>query len=140
MQEERERAVRLWFAMWLRGEDLGIADLFAEDVVYAESWGPEYKGRAAVAHWFEEWNTRGKVLAWDIEQYFHKENQTVAEWYFKCEMANGAVEEFDGMSRIEWTPDNRIKFLKEFGCNRNRYDPYQNGEAPQFRDEKAKWF
>ena len=37
--EKRENAVRLWFDMWLRQEDLGIRALFAEDAVYVESWG-----------------------------------------------------------------------------------------------------
>ena len=46
----------------------------------------------------------------------------------------------EGVSLIEWTPDNKIKSLKEFGCNLNNYDPYQDGEAPIFRDEKANWF
>ena len=75
--EERERIVRLWFEMWLEQEDLGIDEIFAEDVVYTESWGPQYRGREAVRHWFKEWNTRGRVLVWDIRQFFHKEGQTV---------------------------------------------------------------
>ncbi len=138
--EERENRIRLWFRMWLQQEDLGIGDIFAEDVVYVESWGPKYETRAAVKHWFEEWNTRGRVLIWEIKQYFHKEHQTVVEWYFRNEMRDGSAEEFDGMSLIEWTLENKIRFLKEFGCNRNHYDPYQNSAAPQFRAEKAKWF
>jgi len=117
--EERERRIRLWFDMWLRQEDLGIDRIFAEDVVYVESWSPKYEDRATVRHWFEEWNTRGKVLAWDIRQFFHKRDQTVVEWYFKNRMDDGSVEEFDGMSLVEWTEDDRIRFLKEFGCNRN---------------------
>ena len=55
-------------------------------------------------------------------------------------MDNGSIEEFDGMTLIEWTPDNRIKFLKEFGCNLNNYNPYQNSAVPQFRAEKVNWF
>ncbi len=35
--EMQEKAVRLWFDMWLRREDLGIRALFAEDAVYVES-------------------------------------------------------------------------------------------------------
>ena len=50
------------------------------------------------------------------------------------------IEEFDGISLVEWTEDNRIKSLKEFGCNRNTYNPYQEGDTPQFRVEKANWF
>ena len=74
------------------------------------------------------------------KQFFHKENQTVVEWYFKNEMNTGSVEEFDGISLIEWTEDNKIKSLKEYGCNLNNYNPYQHSDNPQFRDEKTNWF
>ena len=72
----REGIIRLWFDMWLQQEDLGIDKIFTEDILYIESWGPTYEGRALVKHWFEEWNTRGKVLKWDIQQYFHQGDQT----------------------------------------------------------------
>lgn len=137
---QRERIIRLWFDMWLQQKDLGIDDIFAEDVIYIESWSPQYENRITVKHWFEEWNTRGKVLAWTIKQFFHKNNQTICEWYFKNRMDNGSVEEFDGLSLIEWTDGNKIKLLKEFGCNLNRYNPYENSDEPQFRSEKANWF
>ena len=45
-----------------------------------------------------------------------------------------------GISLVEWIEDNRIKSLKEFGCNRNTYNPYQEGDTPQFKAEKANWF
>lgn len=80
---QRERIIRLWFDMWLQQKDLGIDDIFTEDVIYIESWSPQYENRITVKHWFEEWNTRGKVLAWTIKQFFHKNNQTICEWYFK---------------------------------------------------------
>jgi hypothetical protein len=137
---EREAVIRQWFDMWLRQEDLGIDGMFAEDVCYIESWGPQYEGRAAVRHWFREWNARGKVLVWEIKGYFHREDRTVVEWYFRNQMNDGRVEQFDGLSLVEWTPDNKIRALKEFGCNLDRYDPYRDGDAPQFRDEKTKWF
>lgn len=58
----------------------------------------------------------------------------------KKKMNDGFIEAFDGMSLIQWTEDNRICFLKEFGCNENRYDLYQDGAEAKFRDEKAMWF
>lgn len=137
---KREETIRLWFDMWLQKTDLGISDVFTADVHYMESWGPEYHGAQAVKHWFREWNTRGTVVQWDIRQFFHKGDQTIVEWVFKNEMDNGTVEAFDGLSLIVWTADDRICLLKEFGCNENRYDPYRNGETPQFRDEAAMWF
>ena len=137
---ERENIIRLWFEMWLRQQDLGIDRIFTEDVVYTESWSPQYSDRETVKHWFEEWNTRCRVLAWDIKQFFHSKDQTVVEWYFQNEGEDGSVSEFDGMSLMEWTSDNRIKSVKEFGCNRNHYNPYQHGDTPEFREEKAAWF
>ena len=138
--QEREKIIRLWFDMWLRQEDLGIDDIFIDDVIYTESWCPKYENRATVKHWFKEWNTRGKVLIWEIKQFFHKDNQTIAEWYFKNEMNTGSIEEFDGVSLVEWTSNNKIKSLKEFGCNLNTYNPYQNSDVPKFKAEKANWF
>ena len=110
--QEREKIIRLWFDMWLRQEDLGIDDIFIDDVIYTESWCPKYENRATVKHWFKEWNTRGKVLIWEIKQFFHKDNQTIVEWYFKNEMNTGSIEEFDGVSLVEWTSNNKIKSLK----------------------------
>lgn len=132
--KEREKIIRLWFDMWLRQTDLGMNDIFTENIVYTESWGPKYEDKATVKHWFTEWNTRGKVAVWDIKQYFHTESQTAVEWYFKAKMNNGRSDEFDGMTLIEWTEDNKIKSLKEFACNIDNYNPYQNSGTPQFRE------
>ena len=138
--DKREQMIRLWFSMWLEKKDLGMDDIFAENVSYTESWGPCYSNRETVKHWFQEWNMRGSVIAWDIKQFFHKENQTIVEWYFKNKMNAGNVEAYEGMSLIKWTSDDKIALLKEFGCNENRYDPYKDGDIPRFRDENAKWF
>ena len=140
MEQHRESTIRLWFDMWLRGEDLGIENIFVPSCVYIERWGPKYEGRDKVAHWFREWNTRGQVIRWDIEQFFHKGDQTVVEWSFRNEMNNGAAEEFHGLSLVRWDGEGRITFLQEFGCNIRNYDPYAGGDTPIFRDESPVWF
>ena len=33
---EREKIIHLWFEMKLKKQDLGIDDIFAEDVIYTE--------------------------------------------------------------------------------------------------------
>ena len=33
---EREKTIRLWFDMWLNQQDMGIDDIFTEDVIYTE--------------------------------------------------------------------------------------------------------
>lgn len=40
---ERENIIQLWFDMWIQQKDLGIDDIFTEDVTYIESWGPKYE-------------------------------------------------------------------------------------------------
>ena len=140
MQEQRETQVRRWFSMWLCKQDTGLEELFAPDAVYIESWGPEYHGSGKIKLWFDEWNTRGTVERWDIRQYFHKGDQTVVEWAFRCAMTDGTVQSFDGLSLIRWNEAGQICFLQEFGCNTNTYDPYEKGPVPQFRSEKALWF
>ena len=41
---------------------------------------------------------------------------------------------------VRFDADGRIRFLREFGCNADRYDPYANGPVPVFRYEKVRWF
>lgn len=139
-RQEKEKALRRWFAMWLKGKDLGISRLFAPQAVYTESWGPQYRGADKIKHWFDEWNTRGKVLQWDIKQFFHQGSQTVVQWYFKNRLQNGQSEEFEGISLIVWNKRGQIMSLTEYGCNIHRYDPYQNGPVPVFRQDKSRWF
>lgn len=136
----REEIVRRWFDAWLRAEAPDFAAIFAEDAVYIESWGPEYRGLAKIRHWFTEWNTRGRVLRWEIKQMLHGGGQTMVEWYFQDRMDSGAEEIFDGVSLIRWTEEGKIARLQEFGCNCRRYDPYVQGAAPRFSGEKAMWF
>ena len=139
-EKQRERKIRQWFSKWLDKHDTGIRSLFAPDAVYIESWGPEYHGSGKVKLWFDEWNTRGTVQRWDIRQYFHKEDQTVVEWSFRCAMPDDVIQSFDGLSLIRWNEAGQICFLQEFGCNENRYDPYAQGENPVFREEQVLWF
>ena len=52
--DERKKMIRLQFSMWLEKKNLGIDDIFAENVIYTESWGPCYSNRETVEHWFQD--------------------------------------------------------------------------------------
>ena len=45
---EREKIIRLWFNIWLQKKDLDISEIFTDNSVYIESWGPEYHGFAKI--------------------------------------------------------------------------------------------
>ena len=136
----REDIIRLWFDMWIKKQDLGIKDIFANDIVYTESWGPKYNNRSTLELWFKEWNSRAKVETWDIVQFLDFKDQSIVEWHFKSVMNNGKIDEFNGISLVKWDFDYKIIELIEFGCNIDNYNRYAYGEIPKFRKEKSKWF
>lgn len=136
----KEKIIKNYFDMWLQKNSSKIEEIFTKDIIYIESWGPKYCGIEEIKYWFSEWNTRGKVVTWEIKQFFHSENKTIVEWYFKSSMKNGNIEAFDGISLIKWTSDNKIYFLKEFGCNIDNYNPYAKTKKPKFKSKKNLWF
>ncbi len=139
MIQQKEQAVRHWFAMWLAGRAEGLEELFAPDAVYIESWGPEYHGLEKIRHWFAEWNTRGRVEEWQILQFFHQGEESLVRWLFRDRMEDGRTEAFEGLSLIRWR-EGKIAFLQEFGCSLCRYDPYAAGPEPRFDGQQTRWF
>ncbi|ABR33675.1 nuclear transport factor 2 family protein [Clostridium beijerinckii] len=121
----REQIIKKYFKSWLENNCSVLKDIFDSNVSYSECYGPEYDGIDTVETWFKEWNKRGKVLAWDIKQFIHQGNISVVEWYFKCRY-DGEIEEFDGVSLIEFNGDNYIVSLKEFQSKIPHYYPYSN--------------
>lgn len=130
---KREQTIIRWFAMWLEQKAEGISDIFTPDAVYIECWRPKYVGLAKIQHWFEEWNTRGRVTQWKAKQFFHKEDQTVVQWTFSCEMKGEAAQSFEGLSLVRFDAEGKICFWQEFGCNTAHYDPYEYGATPVFK-------
>ena len=136
-RDGRERIVRLWFDMWLQKSALRISDVFSDDAVYIESWGPEYRGLPRIRQWFDEWNTRGSVLRWDIRQFFHKGDQTVVEWCFKDAMHDGQIQAFDGMSLIEWTPEDKNPSPERIRLQHKPLRSLPGRSGPAFRGREA---
>ncbi|WP_236895004.1 nuclear transport factor 2 family protein [Clostridium beijerinckii] len=121
----REQIIKKYFKSWLDNNCSVLKDIFDSNVSYSECYGPEYHGIDTVTTWFKEWNKRGKVLVWDIKQFIHQGNITAVEWYFKCRY-DGEIEEFDGVSLIEFNGDNYIVSLKEFQSKIPHYYPYND--------------
>lgn len=119
----REDVIRRYFDAWVKKEADALKDIFAEDVIYTESYGPEYHGLGQVASWFEDWNRRGSVLKWDIFQILSCSGQFVVEWNFECKYDDW-TENFDGVSLITFTPDDKIQTVKEFQSKSSHTYPY----------------
>ncbi len=124
----KENNIRLWFDMWLAKTDFGIKNVFSDDAVYIESWGPKYVGNEKIAHWFKEWNARGDVVSWDIKKTIKDDDKIIVLWHFKCKMKNGKGQDLDGISVVKFNNEDQISFLQEFSCENETYDPYEKKE------------
>ncbi|MFP4977019.1 nuclear transport factor 2 family protein [Paenibacillus sp. CN-4] len=121
---ERERVIENYFESWINKNKVILRNTFDSNIVYSECYGPEYHGIDTIESWFDDWNKRGTVLVWNIKQFIHQGNLTAVEWYFKCEY-DAEVEEFDGVSLIEFNNDHLIVNLKEFQSKLPHYYPYK---------------
>lgn len=109
---EREQRIRQYFDAWINKDNSILSTTFDPNIVYTESYGPQYRGFDTLLMWFEDWNSRGTVLSWTIKQFIHQGHMAVVEWYFKCEY-DAVTDAFDGVSLIEFNPENQIVSLKE---------------------------
>ncbi|WP_052429562.1 nuclear transport factor 2 family protein [Paenibacillus borealis] len=120
---EREQIIRNYFRSWIDKDNTVLGKIFGPNIIYTECYGPEYHGLDTITKWFDDWNTRGTVLVWTIKQFIHQGSMTAVEWYFKCEYES-ETEAFDGVSLIEFNPDNLIVNVKEFQSKTPHYYPY----------------
>lgn len=119
---EREQLVRAWFSAWLDRDGSQIPTIFAENAVYTESYGPQYRSRAQIERWFADWNARGRVLEWTIKRFLHGGSSLAVEWYFRCDY--GGVAGFDGVTLVDFNDDGRISRLCEFQSKAEHEFPY----------------
>ena len=53
-----EEIIRKYFACWLNKDEKPLTDIFAEDIIYSECYGPEYHGIRQIQQWFHDWNQK----------------------------------------------------------------------------------
>ena len=68
---EREKIIRLWFDMWIKKADLGIDNIFTDDVCVLEGGSFKTKNPKNSKALFggREYNPE-VVLVWEIKQFF----------------------------------------------------------------------
>lgn len=115
--------MKMYFGCWLNKDGSKLSDIFSDDVVYSECYGPEYIGIEQIKKWFQDWNEKGTVLQWDIKQCIEQDNTVVVEWYFKCDY-EGNVDGFDGATIAKFDDSHKIYDLKEFQSKAKHYQPY----------------
>lgn len=118
-----QKIMEMYFRCWLAKDGSNLTDIFADDIVYSECYGPEYVGIQQVIKWFREWNSKGSVLQWDIKDVIEQGNKVTVEWYFKCEY-EGNTDGFDGVTIAKFDNNRKIYELKEFQSKAEHYYPY----------------
>ena len=119
-----EEIIRKYCACWLNKDEKPLTDIFAEDIIYSECYGPEYHGIRQIQQWFHDWNQKGTVQKWDVKQIYISRNTAIIEWYFQCNYCNtpGA---FDGVTIAQFDENNKIYNLKEFQSKCDHEYPYE---------------
>lgn len=120
---DKEEIIKKYFAAWIKKDVSVLRQVFSEDIIYSECYGPEYDGIGQILVWFKEWNKQGDVLEWNIKRFIHQNNIVVVEWYFKCDYRN-EIDGFDGVSIVEFDDDIKIKKLSEFQSKAEHIYPY----------------
>jgi len=122
-QMDREQIVQQYFHAWLNQNRTVFDRIFTEDLYYSECYGPEYHGLKEVKHWFDDWQRHGKVLQWNILHCYQDGSHLIVEWYFQCDY-DQKQNDFNGISMIEFTDQNKICSIKEFQSKAEHFDPY----------------
>ena len=124
MMRQREETIKVWFDMWL-GDDISPLDaIFSEDVFYSECWGLEYKGLNEIRCWFEDWHKHNEMVVWEIKEFIHESDKTIALWHMEAEAKNGNLRRLEGAYIVEWQGD-KIQSLLEYGANCRKRRPYR---------------
>lgn len=118
-----EKIIRNYFQCWLDNNIDVVKEIFAENIVYSECYGPEYHGINQILYWFTDWHEKGNVLRWDIKEMIQADNMVIVEWFFQCNY-DGAVDEFDGVTIAKFNNNMKICNLKEFQSKAEHYYPY----------------
>ena len=115
--------IRKYFDSWINKDIDTVKEIFAEDIVYTECYGPQYHGLSQILRWFHDWNQEGSVLEWTIKRMIEKENTIIVEWYFKCDYRN-KVSGFDGVTIADFDEEGKIMNLSEFESKAEHVYPY----------------
>lgn len=116
--------IKKYFQAWINKDIQSVKQIFSENALYSECYGPEYHGLLQILKWFEDWNNRGQVLEWTIKRTFEQNQTLIAEWYFKCDY-DGVVDGFDGVTIADFDDDMKICKLCEFQSKAEHYYPYE---------------
>lgn len=119
----REEVIRAYFGAWLAGDPTGLPQWFDRDILYTESYGPQYQSLGEMERWFAEWVGHGQVERWDIKGFWHDGDTLIVEWYFRC-VYEGNRDGFDGVTLASFTPEGKIVRLKEFASKPEHTRPF----------------
>ncbi len=118
-----KQTIQRYFKSWIDKDIEVVKEVFADDIVYTECYGPQYHGLKQILQWFHDWNENDSVLEWTIKRTIEKDKTFVVEWYFKCD-CNGKVSGFDGVTIADFNEEGKIFRLSEFRSDSDHVYPY----------------
>lgn len=123
----QEEVIQQFFQAWISKDVTALRPLLSPGIVYTEAHGPCYLGIGQVIRWFGDFNRAGTVMEWTAKRFLHREEDTLVEWYFRCDMLQkeGHVETgFDGISVFTFDDLHKIASVKEYQSLSEHTYPY----------------
>lgn len=120
--------IQSYFDMWKKRDRSKIEDIFADDVIYTESYGPQHHGIDEIIRWFDDWNTRAKVSEWEITDSIEQGNSIAVKWIFSCEY-EGERSILDGVTTAVFDDNGKIVSMEEYQSKHEHYYPYSNNDG-----------
>lgn len=123
--ESREKIIKEYFNCWINKDVSILEKVFHRNARYLECYGPAYDGLVQIKSWFNDWQVHGKVFIWEINEFVHNKENCICDWYFKCEY-DDKFGEFNGVTWIKFSNENKIIELREYQSKVPNYYPYDN--------------
>ena len=59
---QKEDVIKNYFQSWLDKNIEPLENIFSDDIIYSECYGPEYHGLPQILKWFSDWNIKGTEI------------------------------------------------------------------------------
>ncbi len=127
MEKELVALLQQYMTSWVNADKELFLSLLSSDIYLVECYGASYKGVEETKKWFEEWNRKGKVLAWNLyESYYDPDkDMLIATWEFHVQYPEENEPVFDGVTLMQAT-DGKIHRLFEYSMKHDLFRPYKD--------------
>lgn len=82
---QKEDVIKNYFQSWLDKNIEPLENIFSDDIIYSECYGPEYHGLPQILKWFSDWNMQRSMVRNRRKRGFFREKIICCIHWFQRE-------------------------------------------------------